>query len=128
MEVWERAEGGGAGCPGQNPFTPPWSYSAGPAGNPLNTTHREPGSTNWNNLGGGIGVQIFHNFDNKTCWYWGITATGGTLLDGFYGRILAVMLTPNKDGYNQCVALATAVGSTPWGTGNFKADCSQLVA
>jgi hypothetical protein len=127
LEVWERAEGGGAGCPGQRPFTQPWAYSAGPAGNPLNTTQREPGSTNWNNLGGGIGVQIFANFDNRTCWYWGMTATGTTLLNGFYGPILSVLRKPNPDSYDQCVALARGVGSTPWGTGNFQTDCSQLV-
>ena len=127
LEIWEIAEGGGAGCPGQAPNVEPWPYSAGPAGNPLNTTQTEPGSTNWNNLGGGIGVQIFHNFDNETCWFWGITATVTTLLNGFYGPILKVLLTPTADSYNQCVALARAVGSTPWGTGDFEADCSQLI-
>jgi hypothetical protein len=127
LEVWGQAEGGGAGCPGQPPRTAPWAYSAGPAGNPLNTTQPEPGSTLWNNLGGGIGVQIYHSVDAQTCWFWGITATGTTLLNGFYGPILGVLLVPNNDSYTQCVALARAVGSTPWGTGDFEADCSQLI-
>ncbi len=119
MRVWERREGGGAGCPGQAPNTAPWAYSAGPAGNPINTTQPEPGSTRWNS----VGVQIFHDYGGQTCWHWGITANGDTLLNGYYPGILAVLRSPVADNYQQCVRLAQAVGNSPWGTGNFQSSC-----
>jgi hypothetical protein len=119
LETWERAEGGGAGCPGQSPNTAPWANSAGPAGNPINTTEPEPGSTNWNS----VGVQIYANSGGQTCWYWGIKANSDTLLNGFYGNILSVLDNPVSDDHTQCVDLADAVGNSPWGTGNFSADC-----
>jgi hypothetical protein len=119
LETWERAEGGGAGCPGQPAGTAPWAYSAGPAGNPINTTQQEPGSTTWNS----VGVQIYQNYDGVTCWEWGIKANADTLLNGFYGSIISVLDNPVSSDYSQCVDLADAVGSTPWGTGNFSADC-----
>ena len=101
MEIWERAEGGGAGCPGQPAYTSPWSYSGGPAGNPLNTTRSEPGATNWNS----VGVKIFQNYDGETCWYWGVKANGDTLLNGYYGAILNVLRSPAGDNHSQCVDL-----------------------
>jgi hypothetical protein len=119
LETWERAEGGGAGCPGQPADTAPWTYSAGPAGNPLNTTQQEPGSTVWNS----VGVQIYQNYDGTTCWEWGIKANSDTLLNGFYSNILSVLDNPVSSDYSQCVDLADAVGNSPWGTGNFSADC-----
>jgi hypothetical protein len=119
LETWERAEGGGAGCPGQPANTAPWAYSAGPAGNPINTTQQEPGSTAWNS----IGVQIYQNFDGVTCWEWGIKANADTLLNGFYPNILSVLDNPVSSDYSQCVDLADAVGNSLWGTGNFSADC-----
>ena len=119
LETWERAEGGGAGCPGQPAYTSPWAYSGGPAGNPINTTQQEPGSTPWNS----IGVQIYQNYDGVTCWEWGIKANADTLLNGFYPNILSVLDSPSSSDYNQCVDLADAVGNSPWGTGNFSADC-----
>jgi hypothetical protein len=119
MEAWEAAEGGGAGCPGQPAYTAPWANSPGPPGNPLNTTQTEPGSTNWNS----VGVQAFANADGETCWYWGITANADVLLNGLYGNILAVLDNPVSSDYDQCVDLAEAVGDSPWGTGNFSADC-----
>jgi hypothetical protein len=45
--------------------TAPWGYSAGPAGNPLNTTQSEPGSTAYNSAS----VQIYADADGQTCWY-----------------------------------------------------------
>jgi hypothetical protein len=119
FEIWERAEGGGAGCPGQLPFTVPWSYSAGPSGNPINTTLPEPGSTAWNS----VGVRVFHNFANATCWHWGVKANGDTLLNGLYPNIISVLDHPVSDARSQCVGLARAVGNSPWGTGNFQASC-----
>jgi hypothetical protein len=119
IETWERAEGGGAGCPGQPANTAPWANSAGPAGNPINTTQQEPGSTTWNS----VGVQIYQNYDGVTCWEWGIKANSDTLLNGFYANILSVLDNPVSSDNGQCVDLADAVGDSPWGTGNFSADC-----
>jgi hypothetical protein len=119
LETWGKAESGGAGCPGQPARTAPWAYSAGPAGNPINTTQPEPGSTDWNS----VGVKIYADADGETCWHWGIKANGDTLLNGFYGNILSVLENPVSDDHAQCVSLAEAVGNSPWGTGNFSADC-----
>jgi hypothetical protein len=121
LETWALAEGGGAGCPGQPADQSPWQNSAGPAGNPLNTTQTEPGSTNWNP----VGVQIYSNADGQTCWYWGVLATTQTLTGaiGNYGPIISALRNPVLDDYSQCVQLATAVGNSEWGTGNFSADC-----
>ncbi|HEY1918464.1 MAG TPA: hypothetical protein VGH27_23060 [Streptosporangiaceae bacterium] len=119
LETWERAEGGGAGCPGQPADTAPWANSAGPAGNPINTTQQEPGSTSWNS----VGVQIYQNYDGVTCWEWGIKANADTLLNGFYANILSVLDNPLSSDQSQCVDLAEAVGNSPWGTGNFSDDC-----
>jgi hypothetical protein len=120
IEAWERAEGGGAGCPGQPPHAGAWQSSAGPAGNPLNTTQREPGSVgSWNS----VNVQIYGDAAGHTCWYWGIKANGDTLLNGFYPQIVGVLQHPAASNSAQCLALAAAVGSTPWGTGNFQSAC-----
>jgi hypothetical protein len=119
VETWERAEGGGAGCPGQPPHRPPWANSAGPAGNPIATTQAEPGSTIWNR----VGVKVYHNAFGHTCWYWGIKANGDTLTNGRYTNVLAVLRRPAATNRVQCVALARAVGRSPWGTGDFERDC-----
>jgi hypothetical protein len=119
FEVWQRAEGGGAGCPGQPPRTAPWPHSAGPAGNPINTSQPEPASMFWNS----VGVRIFRNYQNQTCWYWGIKANGDTLLNGFYPNIIQALRNPLAGNRSQCVNLARVVGNSPWGTGNFSADC-----
>jgi len=119
LETWERVEGGGAGCPGQPAFTAPWANSAGPAGNPINTTQQEPGSSAFNS----VGVQAYQNDGGVTCWEWGIKATADTLLNGFYPNILSVLDNPVSSSSTQCVDLAAAVGNSPWGTGNFSADC-----
>jgi hypothetical protein len=117
---WERMEGGGAGCGSQRPLTAPWSYSRGPAGNPLATTQREPGSTSWNS----VGVQVFADADGHTCWYWGLKANGDVLVGtGFYGNILAVLRSPVSDPTQQCDRLAVAVAASPWGTANFSSLC-----
>jgi len=125
IEVWELAEGGGAGCPGQPARTSPWSYSPGPAGNPLNTTQTEPGSTAWNSAN----VQIFANSDGQTCWYWGVKANAGTLVSGSsaygYGAIISALQNPSSSNDSQCDAVAVAVGHSSWGTGNFSSDCGD---
>jgi hypothetical protein len=113
IEAWEADEGGGAGCPGQPAKTAPWSYSPGPAGNPLNTTESEPGDSVWNS----DGVKIFANADGETCWYWGIKANGTALVNGpqyGYGAIISVLQNPSSSNTAQCDALANAVG-TPSG-------------
>ena len=119
LERWERAEGGGAGCDGEAPYTEPWKYSGGPSANPLNTTRGEPGATSWNS----VGVRIFNDYNGVTCWSWGIKANGDTLTNGYYGAIISALRNPSSDFTTQCVALARAVGSTPWGTGDFERLC-----
>jgi hypothetical protein len=42
---------------------------------------------------------------------------------GFYSNILSVLDNPVSSDTSQCVDLADAVGNSPWGTGNFSADC-----
>ncbi len=121
LKVWALAEGGGAGCPGQAPFQSPWQNSGGPAGNPLNTTQTEPGSSNWN----GVGVQIYQDGSGQTCWYWGVLATTQTITGPFgnYGPIITALRNPSLDDFTQCVQVAVAVGNSQWGTGNFSRDC-----
>jgi hypothetical protein len=121
LEIWALAEGGGAGCPGQPADQLPWSNSGGPAGNPLNTTQHEPGSTNWN----GVGVQIYRDGSGATCWSWGVLATTQTITGaiGNYGPILSAFRNPSLDARTQCGRVAVAVGNSQWGTGNFSADC-----
>jgi hypothetical protein len=119
IETWARLEGGGAGCPGQPAHTAPWPNSGGPAGNPLNTTRAEPGSTNWN----GIGVQIYHDSSGQTCWYWGIRATGDSLTNGLYDNIISVLDNPSADPVTQCKNVSSAVAASPWGTPSFSSLC-----
>jgi hypothetical protein len=119
LERWQRAEGGGAGCDGQAPYTEPWIYSGGPAANPLNTTRGEPGATDWNS----VHVRIFHDYQGVTCWAWGIKASGDTLTNGYYSAIINAFRNPAADYKTQCVMVARAVGSTPWGTGDFERLC-----
>lgn len=121
LETWFRAEGGGAGCPAQPPYSSPWSYSGGPAGNPLNTIQWDPGAqpTPWNS----IGVQQFENADGQTCWYWGLFAEYKALTNGYYPPIISALQHPAAGLLQQCDNLAQAVGSTPWGTGDFSRDC-----
>ncbi len=121
LETWFAAEGGGAGCPGQPPYRAPWSSSPGPAANPLNTTQRDQGSnpTPWN----WVGVQQYEDAGGRTCWHWGLVAEDEALTNGYYGPILSVLDHPAPTLLAQCDALAAAVGSTPWGTGDFSRDC-----
>src|ERR1051326_1246747 len=109
FETWEDAEGGN------------WQNNA--SCNPLNTTQREPGSHSINS----VGVQAYANASGKSCWTWGITATYQTLkINGgdTYRPILHTLRNPVSSDHGQCVALAEAVASTPWGTGTFSADCA----
>ena len=121
IETWARAEGGGAGCPGQPAMVAPWQNSPGPAGNPMDTTQPEPGSTVWN----GANVQIYADSAGQTCWHWGVLATVQTLTNGLYPGVLTALRSPpsGASDYTQCVDLAVAVGNTHWGTGNFSVDC-----
>jgi hypothetical protein len=121
MRKWELIEGGGGGCPGQPASSGIWPVhgdgSYGPAGNPINTTLGEPGSTNWNS----VGVQIYADSSGHTCWYWGVKANADTLTNGLYANVLSVLRNPAADNYTQCVNLKNAVISSPWGTKNWPA-------
>ena len=88
--AWEMAEGGN------------W-YNAAHY-NPLNTTEPMPGATVFNS----VGVKAY------TSWAEGLKATVITLHNGRYGGILAAL-----GNGNDAEAVATAVASSPWGTGSF---------
>ncbi len=88
--AWEMAEGGN------------W-YNAAHF-NPLNTTESMPGATVFNS----VGVKAY------TSWAQGLKATVITLHNGRYGGILAAL-----GNGNDAQAVATAVASSPWGTGSF---------
>jgi peptidoglycan hydrolase CwlO-like protein len=90
ITAWEMAEGGH------------WHNSA--HYNPLNTTMPEPGATAMNS----VGVKAYLS------WAQGFTATIATLRNGYYGGILAALRAGND-----AIAVADAVGASPWGTGNF---------
>jgi len=122
IEHWELREGGGAGCGTQAPQQPPWAYSRGPAGNPLNTTQPNAGSGPlWNS----VGVQSYQDAAGHTCWYWGVSATAQTITGpyGGYGPIISVLQTPVADAFTQCVRLGHAVGASQWGTPDFSSQC-----
>ena len=87
----------------------------------MNTTQGEPGDSIWN----GVGVRIYGDGYGQTCWYWGILATAQTLTGsiGNYGPILAALQNPVVDNRDQCDRVATAVGNSKWGTGDFSVDC-----
>jgi hypothetical protein len=75
--------------------------------NPLNTTQGAPGASNYNKVG----------VKNYTSYQEGLQATLQTLKNGHYGNILGAL----KAG-NDAMAVANAVGSSPWGTsGNLMA-------
>jgi len=90
ITAWEMAEGGH------------WHNSA--HYNPLNTTMPEPGATAMNS----VGVKAYLS------WAQGFTATIATLRNGYYGGILAALRAGDD-----AIAVADAVASSPWGTGNF---------
>jgi hypothetical protein len=81
--------------------------------NPLNTTQPAPGATIWNS----IGVRTYPD------WQTAIRATTQTLKNGQYRGILATL----KAG-NNAVAVAHAVGASPWGTGDFSSVIGQKYA
>jgi hypothetical protein len=119
FETWERAEGGGYGCPLAAGESNPWPDLNDAAGNPLDTTETEPGSTSINSAN----VQAYADGNGETCWYWGVTATVATLDNGYYSGIISALDSPSTSDTAQCDDLATAVGNSPWGTGNFSSDC-----
>jgi murein DD-endopeptidase MepM/ murein hydrolase activator NlpD len=81
--------------------------------NPLNTTEPAAGSTIWNS----VGVRTYPD------WTTAIRATTQTLKNGQYRGILAAL----RAGTNS-LAVARAVGASPWGTGDFSADLGQKFA
>jgi peptidoglycan hydrolase CwlO-like protein len=90
VTAWEMAEGGH------------WYNTA--YYNPLNTTQDMPGATVFNS----VGVKAY------TSWKQGLEATVKTLKNGYYGGIIDALRRGNDS-----TAVAAAVGSSPWGTGNF---------
>ena len=89
FDAWAQAEGGQA------------------ENNPFNTTQRTSGSIgNYNNLGGGIGVQRYNSPQA------GIDATIQTLTNGRYGNIIGAL----RQG-DSAMAAAQALANSPWGTG-----------
>jgi len=89
MDAWARAEGGNA------------------TNNPFNTTQVVGGMhRNYNELGGGMGVQ---NYNSPQA---GIDATVNTLTNGRYGNIIGAL----RDG-DSAVKAAAALAASPWGTG-----------
>ena len=90
LTAWELAEGGH------------WHNSA--HYNPLNTTMPERGATSMNS----VGVKAYLS------WAQGFQATIATLRNGYYGRILAALRAGDD-----AIAVANAVATSPWGTGNF---------
>lgn len=89
MDAWAKAEGGNA------------------ANNPFNTTQVTGGEhRNYNNLGGGIGVQ---NYLSPQA---GIDATVNTLTNGRYGNIIGAL----REG-DDAMKSAAALAASPWGTG-----------
>lgn len=88
LNAWAQAEGGSA------------------SNNPFNTTQTEPGSSMYNNLGNGQGVQNYP--DAQT----GLVGTVRTLTNGYYNGIIAA-LRQGTSAQNT----ATAVAQSPWGTG-----------
>jgi len=126
VETWEAAEGVDAACADQNVNVSAWPAAWAnrentAAGNPLATTELEPGS--YGSPGNTSNVQEYVTGGGKTCWQWGVQAIGDTLQNGLYPGVLSVLRNPVSDTYTQCADLATAVGKTQWGTGNFSADC-----
>jgi hypothetical protein len=126
VETWESGEGVAAACSDQTTGNSTWpaAWANGEntaAGNPLATTQKETGS--YPEPANTSGVQEYVTGSGRTCWQWGVKANGDTLQNGFYPNVVAVLDAPVASSYSQCVDLAEAVGSSPWGTGNFSADC-----
>ncbi len=92
--AWEMMEGGN------------WENTA--RYNPLDTTQPYDGSTPMNS----VGVQAFRS------WRDGLAANTITILNGFYGPILAALAADNS--VRGEVVVARAVGNSPWGTPDFE--------
>lgn len=84
-----------------------WALMEGGGGayNPLNSALPWGGSSNFNNLGGGQGVQ------NYGSWKAGIAATVATMRNGFYPSILADLMSGHGIGANAGSNLHTWSGS-----------------
>jgi len=83
--------------------------------NPLDTTEPAAGATNYNSAG-------VRNYPTQQI---GLEAVYATLHNGFYAPILACLADPTG---SSALALAAAVGRTPWGTGNFSPTVERVKA
>ena len=83
--------------------------------NPLDTTEPAPGATNYNSAG----------VKNYPSLQVGLEAVYATLHNGHYAPILACLADPTG---SSAMALAAAVGRTPWGTGNFSPIVERVKA
>jgi hypothetical protein len=97
--AWEAAEGGH------------WHNNA--SYNPLNTTQGAPDAVPINS----VGVKAYSSWDE------GLTATVQTLQNGYYPGVLAA-LSAGSDPY----AVSSAVGASPWGTGDFRSVLGSVLA
>lgn len=95
IEAWASAEGGAWG-------------GDGATANPLNTTQREPGSWSINS----VGVQAFSS------WQEGLQANVTVINNGRYGGILSALRAGDS-----AQEVADEVTDSPWGTGEFSANC-----
>lgn len=95
--AWEDEEGGN------------WKNTA--KFNPMNTTQPEPGSYDIN---GPYNVQAY------TSWTEGVTANKTTILNGYYGNILAAL-----NSGNTAYRVATAIDSSTWGSHTVTAVLGQ---
>jgi hypothetical protein len=83
----------------------------GGTNNPLNTTQTMPGSTNFNNLGGGTGVQ------NYTSMAIGVAANAKTLMGSAYSQIVADL----RSGQGLCGK--SYAGLSTWSGGGYSSVC-----
>lgn len=91
-----------------------WKLAEGSqaAWNPFDTTEDAPGATDYNSVG-------VKNYPDEAT---GVSATAATLLNGLYGGTLTALRLGN-DAY----AVARAVGTSPWGTGDFSEEVTTVM-
>lgn len=95
----------------------------GAAFNPLNTTQKEPGSTFFNHLSGGLGVQNFTSYQQ------GVDANAQVLENGRYTSLLAALRANDLAALgidSGSIAPSVAANLRTWGTGDFSNSLGNL--